>query len=200
MSEEAWKKVASKLTFCHGTSSKFLNSILKYGILPRKTDGIRPSVYSGHLESKHIDSVYLSRWEDSIPGFCLIAARNAAEKFGGEPVVVNVKLDPDDFDRLLRDEDSYLDDYRGLYKQACEFYKETGKSAACFDSAIIKVLNEAVKEGILKEEDICNPPKWFAEIACFGRFALKDGVKPSKLTGVKREEEIMKLVEMMLKD
>jgi hypothetical protein len=192
MSEDPWKKIASKLTYCHGTTSKFINSIKKYGIIPRKIDGIRPSVYEKELESKHLDAVYLSRWEDRIPGFCSIAADRAAEKFGGEPVVVNVKLNPEDFDRFLSDEDSWSEDYRPLFKSQCEWSMETGQTAACLDAPVKKAIEEAINEGLITKEQACNPPKWFAEIACFTRFALKGGVSPDKITGVKSVEEIRK--------
>jgi hypothetical protein len=192
MSEEAWKRIASRLTYCHGTSSKFVNSILKYGLLPRKTDGVRPSAYEGELESRNLDSVYLSIWLNSIPGFCNVAAENAAKKFGGEPVVVNVKLDPDDFDRYVRDEDSWSDDYRDLFKDACEFSLKTGMGAACFDPSIKREVERAIGEGLITREQACRPPKWFAELACFQRFAIRNGIPREKITGVERTEEIRK--------
>lgn len=186
MSEETWREIASKLNYCHGTSSKSVNSIKKYGLLPRKTDGVRGSVYGAELESKHLDAVYLSRYENSTPGFCHVAANNASEKLGGEPRIVNVKLKPEDFDRFIRDEDSWSEDYTPLFKNACEFSLGTKNTAGCFESGIKKHVSEAISKGKLTREEACNPPKWFAEIGCLGKFAVKDGVPSDQIVGVRK--------------
>jgi len=183
MTEEKWRKVASKMRYCHGTSSKFQRSIEKYGLLPRRTNDVRPSIYKEHLESKHEDAVYLGTF-DGEPYFCQIAARNAVKAVDGEPVVFEVKLKPEDFKGFVRDEDSYLDDYRKLYKEGCEFVRENpdfkGK-VACMGSDTARALDEAVREGIISEGEMCDPPPWFAEIACFGRFGIKGTIGPERI-------------------
>jgi len=183
LNDEKWRKVASKIRYCHGTSSKFQRSIEKYGLLPRKTNGVRPSVYKEHLESQHVDAVYLGTFNGK-PYFCNIAAHNAVKAVGGEPVVFEVKLEPEDFKNFVKDEDSWAEDYTHLFKEACEFVREKPEqkgTVACYGSEVAKAIDEAVKEGILSEEEKCNPPPWFAEIACFGRFGIKGCIKPEKL-------------------
>jgi len=183
--EETWRGIASSLRYCHGTTDKFEREILKYGILPRKTDGVRKGVYEGHLESRLLDSVYLSTWFDSTPAFCGIAAENAAERLGGEPVVFEVKLEPGDFERFERDEDSFLDDYRHLYRDAFDFALETGKTAACMEGAVKDAVMGAIERGELTKEEARDPPKWFAELACYGRFALRGRVPPERIVAVR---------------
>ena len=61
-------------------------------------------------------------------------------------------------------------------------------TAACIDAPVKKAIEEAVAEGLITKEEACNPPKWFAELMCFARFALKDGVPPKKIVGVKELE------------
>lgn len=189
MSEETWRKIASKLRYCHGTSSVFVPSILKQGLLPRTTNGERPSVYKGELESKKKDSVYLSKWESDMPGFCGIAADNAAKAAGGEIRILDVKLEPDDLKRFSKDEDSWNDDFRPLFKDACGFSKKTGMTAGCYDTDVKKVVDGAVKEGLITQEESCAPPKWFAEISCLGKFAVIGGVSKEKIIAVRKRVE-----------
>jgi len=185
LSEDVWLEIASKLPYCHGTSSKFVAPIRKYGLLPRKTDGTRPSVYEKELESRKHDAVYVSTYTDNIPSFCGQAADNAVKAVGGEPRVLDVKLDKEDLKRFERDEDSWSEDYRGLFKNACEFSRETGMTAACYDNLVKNVIGDAIKTGKLSLQDACNPPRWFAEITCFGRFAIKDGIPREKIGAVR---------------
>ena len=183
--DEVWLEIASRLRYVHGTTSKFEKSIRKYGLLPRKVTG--NSVYSGHLESKCLDCVYLSVWSDSFPGFAHVAAQNAVEKFGGEPILVDVKLDKEDLKRFVRDEDSWSEDsYKDLFKDACNYALREKRPVACMDEAVLKVIEEAVKEGKLSKEEACNPPWWFREIACLNKFAIKGRIPPEKIVGIRK--------------
>lgn len=186
MSEERWRKVASKIRYCHGTSSVFQNSIEKYGLVPRKTDGIRPSVYEGPLESERVESVYLGKF-DSRPYFCKIAANNASKKFGGEPITFEVKLDSEDFKNFERDEDSYLEpeEWKRAYARACKLSFDEPESfkgkVACYDEDVARAIDESIKEGLISKDEACNPPPWFAEIACYGKFAKRGPIEREKL-------------------
>jgi len=188
MSEEVWREIASKLRYCHGTSSKFANSIKKYGILPRKTDAkVRPSVYSGELESKKLNAVYVSSYYNTGTHFCGIAAKRASETVGGEPTIVDIKLDKEDLKRFESDEDSWSDDhFQSLFKTQCKFALEEGMDVACVDKPVKEAIEQAIKEGKLTKEQACSPPPWFSEIGCYGKFALRDGVHPSKITDIKK--------------
>lgn len=68
----------------HGTSDKFLKSILRHGLRPRMDTG--KSTYDGELES-HAERVYLT------DTYALQFGANAVEKHGGRVMVVVCKVD-----------------------------------------------------------------------------------------------------------
>jgi len=96
---------------CHGTSSKFLEGILKDGLKPRNCtpDGsvCRFSTWGGRLTSEE-DRVYLGVRGNDI---CERAAGEASKGTRGKQVVLEIdesKLDPD---KLSYDEDYKAEDY-----------------------------------------------------------------------------------------
>jgi hypothetical protein len=99
----------------HGTSTELLPRIMKEGLKPRTTTSIKPT-YQGGAKEGRPERVYLAAFTSLQATH--FAAREAARKHGGDPVVLRVKTRGLRFASFKADEDSKVDDYdwvRSLY-------------------------------------------------------------------------------------
>ncbi len=142
-------KISDFNPFCHGTSSIFLDKIRKEGLKPR---GERE--HNWGIES-FPDRVYLgSTYGITLPK-CDDAAEEAAEKFGGKKVILQVRL-PSTFTKYAVADEDFSDEYLEEAIEACEGEGFSKEACSKRDNAwLLSLLQEgsiAVKTTI--------PPKY----------------------------------------
>ena len=185
VNNNAWKKIASKLTYCHGTDIKHDKDIRKKGLLPRKTEeGLRESGYVGGAEeSKHTDSVYLGLYNHFLGSEVCEDAAETASKELTDAVVYKIKLSPEDFDRFISDEDIIEEKKYYNYRKA---FEKDMKRGGCISDEMLSAMNQALINGEITYKEYRNPPDWFIELACSKRFAIKGKIEPDKIIGALR--------------
>jgi|GEM_PF-3789458 len=185
--------------FCHGTSSRFEQTIREQGLRPRVCDGevCRPSVYEGKIESRP-DRVYVARLEPSL-GTCMSSASKAAGKFGGEAEVFGVRFKRVDEPQLDMDEDAELEVDRShsatlckeVFKGACSFSEELFRSSYLIDKfpKIVsdEILRETHENGCFTDEEremICSDlPKWVLSLISWWTVAYRGELPSERLSG-----------------
>jgi len=208
------KRIREKLTnietwnpFCHGTSSKFVPDIEKWGLQPRQCfteEGIlacRSSVYAGktfqaeELESRP-DRVYVARVSTFL-GTCMQSARNAKDTFGGESRVLGVALSKDSEPLLEADEDAELwikdgiptNRCKDVLHDVCEFGGDIFHYAPGehFPKRLTEEVLESTREqGCFTEDEIdevCSDlPMWTLSLLAWGTVAHKGPVPSEQLS------------------
>ena len=116
-------KISDFNPFCHGTSSKFLSSIRKHGLLPRE-DARCPAGGCWPGAPSVENNVYLASKKFEGQGVtCKGAADIATERFGGRPVILKVSL-PASFTKYAVEDEDCIANQAGESRMRC---RETAK-------------------------------------------------------------------------
>lgn len=91
-------KKAELLELYHGTSTNFLPSIMKQGLIPSNESKNTPYEFGSEIETKYKDCVYLAL--DEL--YAADMASQTTDKYGGAILVIGVEVDSEN---LIADED-----------------------------------------------------------------------------------------------
>jgi len=123
--------LAARKTYFHGTSAKFLRSILKNGILPQTKEGVWKKETEHNSPASPSKKSFGGSYWALDAGTALRYANDAERKLGGNPLVVAAELETRS---ALPDEDDFLSVIeRGVNRLWGKDYSTSGENAVMFN-------------------------------------------------------------------